>query len=61
MKVKILVSLAGENFSYSAGEIVDLDDKVAAEWIKIGFAEPLELEEAVVKQPETAAIKKGRR
>lgn len=39
MKVKILVSIAGSNFSYRPGQIVDLDEKEAKRWIKADVAE----------------------
>tara|TARA_B100000686_G_C16726469_1_gene938100 strand:+ start:484 stop:693 length:210 start_codon:yes stop_codon:yes gene_type:complete len=39
MKVKILVSIAGAEFSYRAGEIVDMPTDTAKAWIEGGNAE----------------------
>ncbi len=39
MKVKILVSIAGQNFSYYPGQIVDLKKEEALQWIEGGNAE----------------------
>jgi hypothetical protein len=40
MKVKILVPLSGEGFSYAIGDTPDVKDaKEASRWIKAGFAE----------------------
>ena len=38
VKVKIVSSIAGENFSYSPGEVVDLDEAVAREWHAAGLS-----------------------
>lgn len=40
MKVLIHTALAGENFSYSPGEIVDVEDTEGARWINAGYASP---------------------
>lgn len=39
MKIKILTSCAGINFSYASGQIVDAPDKIAKDLIKAGHAE----------------------
>ena len=39
MKVKILVSIAGADFSYRAGEVVDMESNKAKSWIEGGNAE----------------------
>ena len=39
MKVKILQSIAGANFAYRVGEIVDMDSDMAKSWIDGGNAE----------------------
>jgi hypothetical protein len=33
MHVKMLTSLAGDNFSYAPGDVVDLDDDTAQAWV----------------------------
>lgn len=42
MKVRILKSLAGLSFSYSTGQIVDIDKKQASQLIKAGLAEEVQ-------------------
>ena len=39
MKILLKVSLSGVNFSYHAGEEVDVDEAVAKQWIEAGYAE----------------------
>lgn len=39
MKIKILTSCAGLDFSFSAGEIVEADSKTAKDLIRAGYAE----------------------
>lgn len=39
MKVKILENLAGINFSYTQGELVEIGKELAKDLIKAGFAE----------------------
>lgn len=42
MKVKILISIAGSNFSHAAGEEPDIKDEAEAKrWIAAGIAEKL--------------------
>jgi hypothetical protein len=50
--------MAGINFSYTAGEIVDLDKQIASQYIKAGLAEPVEKETAIVKPKETRTRRK---
>ena len=72
MRVRLLTSIGGTP-SYSQGEIVALDDRIAAVWIADGLAEPLAdvetdqpLETTMVAPPETtmrdpARARKARR
>ena len=39
MKVKILVSVAGQEFSYSAGDIVEVSEDQGRDLIKANYAE----------------------
>jgi len=41
MKVKLLTSLAGENFSHAAGEEIEMDEAEAKRFIEKGLAEPV--------------------
>ena len=41
MKILLKVSLSGVNFSYHAGEEVDVDEAVAKQWIEAGYAETM--------------------
>ena len=34
MKVKLLVSIASDQFSYAPGQVVELDDELAKRWVK---------------------------
>lgn len=43
MKVKILVSVAGLEFSYGPGDVVDIPKDRAEEFIRIGYATPIEI------------------
>lgn len=38
MRVRIVESLAGPHFVYRAGEVVEMDDERAAQWIQSGLA-----------------------
>lgn len=38
VKVKIASSIAGENFSYSPGDVIDLDEVVARAWQEAGLS-----------------------
>ena len=41
MTIKLLTSMAGENFSYAVGEVVQLDKDYEARLIASGQAEPV--------------------
>ena len=56
-RVKVLVSIAGSWGSYSPGQVVDMDDAEAAQWVLRGHGEILPSLE--VKKPRK--IKKVRR
>ena len=43
MKIKLKVSLSGVDFSYHAGEEVNVDDAVARQWIETEYAEAITL------------------
>jgi hypothetical protein len=45
-QIKILTSLAGEGFSFIAGDIVDASEMIAVDLIRAGYAEPLEKTQA---------------
>ena len=49
MKVKILVSMAGKDFVYQAGAVLDLPPGEADEYIRLGRAEEIK-EEVKPKQ-----------
>jgi hypothetical protein len=61
MKIKMLVSLAGEDFAVMPGQVVDREDGEAIRLIERGYAVPIvaEPEKAVKRAPETR--RKGRR
>lgn len=61
MRVRILVSIAGLDFSYVPGQIVDMPDDKAAAWIDGGNAERVGRETAAKEQNETAVMGKARR
>ncbi len=42
MKVKMLTAMAGMNFSYRPGQVVDVKDAHGKAWIKAGIAEAAE-------------------
>ena len=48
MKIRLKVSLSGVNFSYHAGEEVDVDNVVAKQWIEADYAETITEPPAVV-------------
>lgn len=60
MKVKILEGLAGANFSYSPGQVVDISDDMAKSFIKGGVAEPVKevREKAVIAEKKQTRGKK---
>jgi len=49
MQVKILMSLAGSNFSYSKGDTCEVEDAEAQNWIDAGWAEKASGKEAKAK------------
>lgn len=51
MKIKFVDSVAGERFAYRTGEVVDLQDSVARQFLKEGTAVPHREE-----QRETATV-----
>ena len=70
LKIKVLVAIAGIDFSYYPGQIADVRKCIAEEWIQIGYAilvdqaptdiTPDIVEQRVTDTPETA-IKPARR
>mgnify|MGYP003667050625 CR=1 FL=1 len=66
MRVIMITTVAGPDFSASAGKEIDIDKKTAEAWIEGGFAKPAQgktpraLETAPIVQPETAAIRASR-
>jgi hypothetical protein len=42
MKIKLLVSVAGLDFSYAAGEIVDAPQHIAEDMLRAQYAVPVE-------------------
>lgn len=61
-KVKVLTSIAGAYFSFSPGQIAEVEEKEAERWIAAGIAkEVVEVERAVVKQKEKAIGKAQRK
>jgi hypothetical protein len=48
----MLQSVSGESFRYGKGQVVDVSDKTAREWISLGMAEPDE-DTKVVEIPDT--------
>lgn len=55
MKVKLLTSRAGVNFSQNAGDVIDVSDDEAKRMIEAGQASPV----AKVSEPEKA-VRRGR-
>lgn len=53
MKVKMLTSIAGHYFSYSPGEVVELDTQKAKKWIEAGIASP----QKATRPPGEVAVK----
>lgn len=60
MKVRLLTSIASPTWSYSPGEVADIDPEEAARWIKAGIAEavdgPRAAEAAVIEPSEKAVL-----
>lgn len=57
MIIKIKTSVAGLNFSYQAGQTVDVEEELAKDLIRAGYAEPAkaEIETAAIEAPENTA------
>lgn len=55
MKIQMLASLAGTDYSLKPGDITDMPDKAALRLIGRNMAKPVEPEHAVRSQPEAAA------
>ena len=51
MKVKILVSIAGSNFSHYPGEEPEIEDAEAKRWIKAGIAEKVATRKKAAAKP----------
>lgn len=64
MVIRLLVAIAGRDFSYAAGDLYDCDAAAAARMIASGAAEPVAraavVETATVSAPEQA-VSRGRR
>lgn len=60
-KVKMLTSMAGIDFSYSSGDVVDCSETEALRFISAGIAEPIDGEkvERAVSKPVTRKAVKG--
>jgi hypothetical protein len=68
MKVELLVDVSDERRSYRIGEICDLPDGQAAQWMKAGFVRvlpgmpgPEEPEAATLEPEENAAMPRARK
>lgn len=53
MKVKLLISRVGVNFSQNRGEIIEVDEAEAMRMIKADQAEPVTVKETATKKPAT--------
>lgn len=42
MQIRMLTSIASEEWSYAAREVVDIADELAAKWVESGIAELVE-------------------
>ncbi len=51
MKIRFNTSLAGKNFVYGAGEVIDLPTTVAKDWIGQGLAEEIQEEKKPIQRP----------
>lgn len=62
MKIRILKSMAGLDFSYVPGQVVERPDEEAKRWIAAGLAVPVEdLEATAVEPPEKAVLPAAKR
>ena len=55
MKIQILVSCAGIDFSFAAGEITEVSTELAKDLIKAGYAEEVKISSS--KKPKTDTTK----
>ncbi|PNG27010.1 hypothetical protein [Methylocella silvestris] len=53
VKVKIISSIAGDNYSYAPGDIIDLDEAIAQAWQEAGLSTPAPDGEVAAAQIET--------
>lgn len=53
MMVEILTSVSGKDFSYSVGEVIDLDSDTANDWIEHGICKPVEVEKPEPRKAQT--------
>lgn len=51
MRIKLLVSIAGNGFAYGAGEVADFPAPEAGRFITAGYAEAVDEERAEKKAP----------
>jgi hypothetical protein len=58
LKVKFKVSIASETWSYSPGQVVDIEDKQAEAFIKGGIAERVEIKEKATSKAQEKAEKR---
>lgn len=64
-RIKLLTGIASVTWSYSPGEVVEIEDKEAAGWVKAGIAEFIEggkdaiIETASLAPPEKAVVPSG--
>jgi hypothetical protein len=56
LRVKIKRSIAGIEFSYYPGQVVDIDDDLARKWQESGIAESTKPESTAIEPPEKAVI-----
>jgi hypothetical protein len=61
MKIKALVSAAGEHMIRRGAIYTDLPDEVCKEYIRCGFAELIPDERKVADHGNTASVKHGKR
>lgn len=62
-RVEVLVSIASPTWSYSPGQVAEIDDEEAKRWVAAGIARWLKespVETAMRATPETAAKRTGR-
>lgn len=60
MKIRIKISLSGTDFSYYAGQEVEVDDIIAKDWIDADYAEIVEIvDETTETKPVKTTTKVG--